>query len=324
MIRVFFDPSNLGDPEQKEWWEEWTASAETATEKALDQFEEWLDGDQQTAFKFNFNGAIWTKLRDWLLENVFYQKCAYCEREISGYYGDAEHYRPKGSVKRKLGSGGLEASLCEIVHPVKNTAWTKEHPGYFWLAYDWRNLVPACVYCNSGQGKNDRFDITLGKRHLVMVKLEENEVSGLPLMAKPRPSKKWPGYYYLAPAGLDALEEPLLLNPLNAPDNRDPRRHIRFGVRGIAAAVDGSPIGVTSLETFQLKTEKLRQQRQKAQESFRDKYFDAMRDFDPSNPEASEAKKLLKEYGQGRYPFSAAALDYHRILKEAEMSLSED
>ena len=120
------------------------------------------------------------------------------------------------------------------------------------------------------------------------------------------------------------LKSRYYLNPLNAPDNRDPRRHIRFGVRGIAAAVDGSPIGVTSLETFQLKTEKLRQQRQKAQESFRDKYFDAMRDFDPSNPEASEAKKLLKEYGQGRYPFSAAALDYHRILKEAEMSLSED
>lgn len=60
------------------------------------------------------------------LERLFYGKCAYCE----SFYGstqpvDVEHYRPKGEVE---GIG--------------------DHPGYYWLAMDWNNLLPSCIDCN--------------------------------------------------------------------------------------------------------------------------------------------------------------------------------
>jgi hypothetical protein len=110
----------------------------------------------------------------------------------------------------------------------------------------------------------------------------------------------------------------LLLNPLNAPEGRDPRKHLRFGVRGTVAEIDGSKLGRISIETFQLQSEKLRVARQRAQEEFRNKYYDAMRNFDPLDPERSGAKSVLEEYSKGIWPFSAAALDFHKILQERE------
>ena len=60
------------------------------------------------------------------LEKLFNNKCAYCEGEpTSQGPWDVEHYRPKGSVN-------------------ENSA----HPGYYWLAYTWDNLLPSCTYCN--------------------------------------------------------------------------------------------------------------------------------------------------------------------------------
>jgi hypothetical protein len=97
----------------------------------------------------------------------------HCEREISGYYGDAEHYRPKGAVKYKTEAGELEDATCEVLNPRQGRIVTQRHPGYFWLAYDWRNLLPSCVFCNSGQGKNERFD---AEHYIVMVNLR----GGLP------------------------------------------------------------------------------------------------------------------------------------------------
>jgi uncharacterized protein (TIGR02646 family) len=57
---------------------------------------------------------------------LFQGKCAYCESPVSGSsQTDIEHYRPKGGVKE-----------CET------------HPGYWWLAMDWTNLVLSCMHCN--------------------------------------------------------------------------------------------------------------------------------------------------------------------------------
>ncbi len=60
------------------------------------------------------------------LEKLFRFKCAYCESTIGEANGmDVEHFRPKGRVKER-----------------------KDHPGYYWLAYTWENLYPACQLCN--------------------------------------------------------------------------------------------------------------------------------------------------------------------------------
>lgn len=67
------------------------------------------------------------------LEEIYHGKCAYCEQHTYTYI---EHYRPK---KRII-----------------NT----HHGGYFWLCYEWSNLVPTCHECNKiGGGKGDKFPI---------------------------------------------------------------------------------------------------------------------------------------------------------------------
>jgi hypothetical protein len=318
VIRVVFDPLSLVNATQSAWWTKWREWAHKETSTVVERFEEWLELEQQNGrpFQAKFNAEVWKALKDWYLESVFYEKCAYCERRIMGYYGDAEHYRPKGAVKQPKEGGGLERVTCELPDPRHpGQVMTVPHPGYFWLAYDWRNLLPACVYCNSGYGKNDRFD---AKRYAVMVMLKQSEVDGLPVYERPLRSKKWPSYYYPSPIALDTIEEPRLLNPLNAVGKIDPRQHIRFGIKGMVAAVDGSDRGESTIEILRLREDKLTRARQEAQEAFRDKYYDAMRRFDPQAPQNAAATTLLDEYSHGRYPFSAAALDYREILVRAQ------
>lgn len=83
------------------------------------------------------------------LWEAFSGKCAYCEvRFILDQAGDVEHFRPKMGVR--------DVDNNEIVHP-----------GYFWLAYHWRNLLPSCAKCNrpsktsTGEliGKGERFPV---------------------------------------------------------------------------------------------------------------------------------------------------------------------
>ncbi len=61
-----------------------------------------------------------------LLESLFSGKCAYCESFYSETAPvDIEHYRPKGAIEGE-----------------------PDHPGYWWLAMDWNNLLPSCIDCN--------------------------------------------------------------------------------------------------------------------------------------------------------------------------------
>lgn len=69
------------------------------------------------------------------LNNWYYGKCAYCERF---YKLDVEHYRPKGEIR------GEDNEL------IRNS-------GYYWLGYEWSNLLPACISCNREGGKTSKF-----------------------------------------------------------------------------------------------------------------------------------------------------------------------
>ena len=78
------------------------------------------------------NGKTQSKVREKL--NEFYlSKCAYCETLCKA---EIEHYRPKKGV--------TEDNL---------------HNGYYWLCYEWSNLVPSCRYCNTEGGKGNQFPI---------------------------------------------------------------------------------------------------------------------------------------------------------------------
>ena len=58
-------------------------------------------------------------------------KCCYCERKFGATsYGAVEHFRPKGAVQQTKGSPRLV-------------------PGYYWLAFEWNNLLVSCEKCNT-------------------------------------------------------------------------------------------------------------------------------------------------------------------------------
>lgn len=96
----------------------------TEFERAKDHMSAELPaGTERTAFEFKSYKADEVRRR---LEELFHGKCAYCE----SFYGaqapvDIEHYRPKGAVEG-----------------------APDHPGYWWLAMAWDNLLPSCIDCN--------------------------------------------------------------------------------------------------------------------------------------------------------------------------------
>ena len=68
-----------------------------------------------------------------------YQKgtCCYCESKIQDIsFGDVEHYRPKKGYQQNKADKNLHK------------------PGYFWLGYDWSNLMVSCEICNRSFKKN--------------------------------------------------------------------------------------------------------------------------------------------------------------------------
>jgi len=63
-------------------------------------------------------------------------KCAFCESKFTHVaYGDVDHYRPKAGY-------------------VSDENGQLRRPGYYWLAYEWRNLYASCQICNQRFKKN--------------------------------------------------------------------------------------------------------------------------------------------------------------------------
>jgi uncharacterized protein (TIGR02646 family) len=251
MIKVDFDPNKLTG-EQAAWWTAWHARAQSAIAKAI--------ADIQAKRPHNFNQTIWKELKDWLRVNVFNRKCAYCETLIdAGFYGDAEHYRPKGRV-----------------HGVP------EHPGYYWLAYHWKNLIPSCQMCNSGTGKGDQFPLPPGKRHVT----------------SPDPAR-------VDPDALRAIESPLLLHPYED----DPRDHLVFGAKGTVSSK--SERGQKTIELCELTRDALCQARQQWQETAYNSYL--------IYAAARNHEGFRERYGS--QPYWAAVRDYVKMRwKEDEPS----
>ena len=82
--------------------------------------------------KFPFKGNIYAhkKVKTALLQ-AQHEKCCYCESKFrANSPGAVEHFRPKGAVKQ-------ESSAARL------------YPGYYWLAYQWNNLLVSCERCNS-------------------------------------------------------------------------------------------------------------------------------------------------------------------------------
>jgi hypothetical protein len=309
MRRVEFDPKALNG-DQAEWWRKWSARAEGATGRAVDAWEEWLQRwlqakpakRAQMSFDYDISkdSDVWSDLKAWLLKHIFKGNCAYCQIQLVRFYGDAEHHRPKGRVRVFQNDGKLAAVLCDI-GPAEATDQIM-HPGYFWLAFDWKNLVPSCEFCNTGEGKKDQYP---AKRHVIMRKLNAAQLHRL--KDPPRQSRKWPQMYYLGPADLDQIEKPKLLNPLNPPLDRDPAIHLGFGVKGAIFEKANSELGRETIRCLHLRQEELRKARQRAQEDIHRRYFGKAADPDSTD---ADLRRILAPYEAGEEAFSVAALQY--------------
>jgi hypothetical protein len=83
-----------------------------------------------------FNSKLWFDLKPWLL-TLFHGKCGYCETPLGTISPiEVEHFRPK------VGATELDGTT---------------RAGYWWLAYDPTNILPACLACN--RGKRNRFPV---------------------------------------------------------------------------------------------------------------------------------------------------------------------
>ena len=311
MINMQFDPFALHSAEQQ-WWNNWRFRAESKTVDAVGEFEDWLEDEARSEFVCSFDERIGKELKEWYAQQIFSRKCAYCERKVSGYPGDAEHYRPKNSVKQRTAQQSWKYPSVDIPNPKTGEIVHVRHPGYFWLAYDWRNLIPACALCNSGNGKNDRFEIR--RTFCILRAFDDAEINALPEADRPRASR-WSGYYYPTPAQLDLIEDPLLLYPMNNTKNRDSREHLRFGTRGIVVALEDSLYGQACIDVFHLDSKDLNEDRDTARRSFQSEYFDLCRAAEIPIEVGSKPDLFVEEFRKGRKPFPSAALDHFLLIR---------
>lgn len=190
----------------------WFALAAQAKARAL------LDQDAQQADKAIYGSDAVRKA----LEKLFHDKCAYCEGKWMGQADwDVEHFRPKGKVAER-----------------------DDHPGYYWLAYEWENLYPSCPHCNQKRRDRARWGDTSAAAGPAKGKLDQFPLSSEAGRA-------------MTPADDLQNEDRLLIDP--AVD--DPETHIRFDIHGQALPVQGSSRGEASIDVFHLARKRLRDPR---------------------------------------------------------------
>jgi uncharacterized protein (TIGR02646 family) len=163
----------------------------------------------------NINGAD-KKEQDVVeaLKNVYGNKCAFCEsKKINP---DIEHFRPKRGIT------GLKKS---------------QHRGYYWLCYEWTNLLPICYECNKSKG--NQFPILY----------EELRVSTPPETDDFLNCKE---LQYVNSPLID--EKPMLLHP-EYDDNIE--HNFKFDSKGKIIAVDTLERAETTIEVYKLNREDL-------------------------------------------------------------------
>jgi hypothetical protein len=265
MRQVKFKPSHLTDPADRNWFAKWLLRARRATRSAI--------ADAEAGKPVTFNSDIWSDLKQFLLRRHFRGKCAYCESRVTTTdFGDAEHYRPKAGVTQRHGG------------KMKTVEYGgKAHPGYYWLAYDWRNLLPACGQCNSGSGKMNQFPIKTGNSHVTSHKIARS------------------------PLALDALEVPSLLHPYY----HQPEKHLRFGEDGTIAAApeDTDNMGESSICTYNLWRGDLATTRKEYQEK-------AWGEFQKAFSNDTPFARAMEKYKNGESPYSLACLHYVKLKFE--------
>lgn len=116
------------DPELKEWNEKAKRNYEKAC--SITNHKERND--------YIKNNNIWSEFKP-ILFKLYGEKCWYSECDLTGSFGDLDHFRPKNSSK-----------------DINNNSILEE--GYWWLAYDYHNYRLSCEKCNRPYGEGGKGD----------------------------------------------------------------------------------------------------------------------------------------------------------------------
>jgi len=181
---------------------------------------------------------LYKRMRD-VLFNAFHGKCAYCEcLFVLDQTGDVEHFRPKGQV--------LDGDANPV--PAKIGGINIPHPGYYWLAYDWRNLLPSCSKCNRMTRTSEGKWVGKGARF---------PTSGA----------------FASNPGDEIQEQPLLIHPIL--DN--PEKYLVFDPdTGRIEAKDNNDRGKACIEILDLNREKLPETRRDVYDGLLARMHEAM------------------------------------------------
>lgn len=251
--------------------------------RARETFGAWKPGRRRPKFEFKAYKEPEVKQA---LREMFHGKCAYCEvcYEVSDP-GHVEHFRPKGTVREEDG--------------------TKSPPGYWWLASEWENLLPACFKCNVFCKKQEMTpggslrEIPCGKgSRFPLVEPERRAV-------KPREIRR---------------EQRLLLNPCKD----SPEKHLEFTDAGLVrparrASETRQPKGATTIGVCALNRYPLVKARVEARRLF---LKDLVRGLTSEPVAARAALAELEGYGDAGREFAGMArqmlASYCKVRRAAE------
>lgn len=141
------------------------------------------------------------------LKGLYKNKCAYCEK--LSHAPKIDHHRPKGKV---VGAGNL-------------------NNGYYWLCYEWTNLLPSCTDCNSIEAKSSKYPLT-GNRN------NTHPTHGNPPVTN--------SAFFDYNSAFNTGEQPLLLHP----EYSIPENNFTFDKQG--KIFGSTPEGINTVEVLKL------------------------------------------------------------------------
>lgn len=188
--------------------------------------------------RINANGTVDFTVRD-SLKIIYKNKCAYCEK--LSHKPKIDHHRPKGKV---VGAGN-------------------QNNGYYWLCYEWTNLLPSCTDCNSIEAKSSRYPIN-GNRN------NTHPTHGNPPVTN--------STAFIYDSVFNATELPLLLHP----EYCIPENNFNFDKQGKIIGI--TPEGLQTVEVLKLDNPDLNGWRRKIYEDMLADLQGVVRKYFRANP----------------------------------------
>ena len=168
------------------------------------------------------------------LKKIYNCKCAYCEKTT--HEPKIDHHRPKGRV------------VGENMH----------NHGYYWLCYEWTNLLPSCTNCNEIGSKGSKYPINSARNNT-------HPIHGTP------PTLCEADFAYNSTFNTNEL--PLLLHP----EYSSPEDHFNFLLDG--TIVSATTEGLATIKALKLDNDDLNGWRKKIYEYHFNKLSEAILEY---------------------------------------------